>query len=53
MHKRLNRVNYVTPTNYIELVEGYRELLKKKREALNLNRNKLKNGLKKLYRAQE
>ena len=28
MEKRLNRVNYVTPTNYIELVDGYRDMLK-------------------------
>jgi len=30
MYKDLKRVVYITPTNYIELVKGYVELLKAK-----------------------
>lgn len=32
MWKELKRLYYVTPTNYIELVKGYCELLKNKRD---------------------
>jgi dynein heavy chain len=32
MWKELKRIYYVTPTNYIELVKGYVELLNNKRE---------------------
>ena len=32
MWKELKRLYYVTPTNYIELVKGYCQLLKNKRE---------------------
>jgi dynein heavy chain len=53
MKRRLNRVNYITPTNYIELVDGYRELLKNKRKEVNDNRSKLITGLEKLAEAEE
>lgn len=32
MLKELKRLYYVTPTNYIELVKGYTELLNEKQE---------------------
>jgi dynein heavy chain len=32
MKRRLNRVNYITATNYIELVDGYKYLLRDKRK---------------------
>ena len=44
----LRRQNYVTPTNYLELVRGYRALLAEKRRELTDGRDKLSNGLAKL-----
>ena len=44
----LKRHNYVTPTNYLELVRGYRELLAEKRRELGDAKYKLQNGLTKL-----
>eukprot|EP00961_Rhodomonas_salina_P184576 2492031-Rhodomonas_salina.1 len=34
MIQELNRVNYVTPTNYLELVTGYLSLLAERRKKL-------------------
>jgi dynein heavy chain len=45
---QLKRYNYVTPTNYLELVLGYRELVAEKRRELVESRDKLANGLAKL-----
>lgn len=44
----LKRYNYVTPINYLELVTGYRELLKEKKKEIGELAWKLKNGLSKL-----
>ncbi|XP_030837708.1 dynein heavy chain 2, axonemal [Strongylocentrotus purpuratus] len=44
----LKRHNYVTPTNYLELVTGYKTLLYEKRKELGDAANKLKNGLSKI-----
>ncbi|XP_053218034.1 dynein axonemal heavy chain 2 isoform X2 [Podarcis raffonei] len=41
----LRRHNYVTPTNYLELVSGYKKLLAEKRKELSDQANKLHNGL--------
>lgn len=49
----LKRYNYVTPTNYLELVKGYRNLLKEKSGELGASANKLANGLAKLEDARE
>jgi dynein heavy chain len=48
MWKELKRLYYVTPTNYIELVKGYSELLNMKREEIGNEINKLGGGLDKL-----
>ncbi|RKO93650.1 dynein heavy chain and region D6 of dynein motor-domain-containing protein [Blyttiomyces helicus] len=48
MIQELKRYNYVTPINYLELVTGYRELLKEKRQQIGEAASKLKNGLSKL-----
>ncbi|MEW5313998.1 MAG: hypothetical protein WDW38_005527 [Sanguina aurantia] len=48
MWAQLKRRNYVTPTNYLETVRGYKVLLKLKREELGDKANKLKIGLQKL-----
>eukprot|EP00753_Platysulcus_tardus_P011845 PLAT3317.25.p1 GENE.PLAT3317.25~~PLAT3317.25.p1 ORF type:complete len:2725 (+),score=1732.12 PLAT3317.25:536-8176(+) len=48
MAVELKRVNYVTPTNYLELVKGYRELLTEKRREIGEAASRLKNGLSKL-----
>ncbi|XP_061138372.1 dynein axonemal heavy chain 2 [Syngnathus typhle] len=45
MKLELKRHNYVTPTNYLELVSGYKKLLGEKRCELGEQVNKLKNGL--------
>ncbi len=47
------RHNYVTPTNYLELVKGYRLMLAKKSNELSAASNKLANGLAKLEDAKE
>lgn len=49
----LKRYNYVTPTNYLELVKGYRHLLKEKSGELGASASKLANGLAKLEDARE
>ena len=48
MLSRLSRPNYVTPTNYLELVKGYCKLLAEKRRTVGDQATKLKNGLQKL-----
>jgi dynein heavy chain len=48
MIQELKRYNYVTPINYLELVNGYRELLKEKRKEIGDAASKLRNGLSKL-----
>nr|XP_049696661.1 dynein axonemal heavy chain 2 [Helicoverpa armigera] len=45
MWQEMRRTNYVTPTNYLELVAGYKEMLKMKRYEIALQANKLRNGL--------
>eukprot|EP00913_Durusdinium_trenchii_P009754 g9162.t1 len=42
------RMNYVTPTNYLELVQGYMKMLKDKQKELGAAADKLRNGLSKL-----
>ncbi|XP_075914114.1 dynein axonemal heavy chain 2-like [Petromyzon marinus] len=44
----LQRHNYVTPTNYLELVGGYKRLLTEKRRELGLQLSKLHSGLHKV-----
>ena len=41
----LNRHNYVTPTNYLELTGGYETLLYEKRKELKDAADRLRNGL--------
>lgn len=48
MFKELKRLYYVTPTNYIELVKGYNDLLKDKTLEIGGEKNKLGSGLQKL-----
>ncbi|XP_047429543.1 dynein axonemal heavy chain 2 [Mugil cephalus] len=45
MKLELRRHNYVTPTNYLELVSGYKKLLAEKRSELGEQVTKLRNGL--------
>ena len=45
MLEELKRHNYVTPTNYLELVSGYKILLAEKREEIGSQVKKLRNGL--------
>ncbi|XP_043933259.1 dynein axonemal heavy chain 2 [Protopterus annectens] len=45
MKLELRRHNYVTPTNYLELVSGYKQLLAEKRKELGEQVSKLQNGL--------
>ena len=48
MLTKLKRQNYVTPTNYLEFVNGYRTLLKEKKKEIGDKAAKLKGGLLKL-----
>ncbi|XP_038624757.1 dynein heavy chain 2, axonemal [Tachyglossus aculeatus] len=49
----LRRHNYVTPTNYLELVLGYKKLLAEKRQELSDQANKLRTGLFKIDETRE
>ncbi|XP_074657783.1 dynein axonemal heavy chain 2-like [Tubulanus polymorphus] len=53
MLDEMKRYNYVTPTNYLELVAGYKTLLYEKREELGNACDKLKNGLSKIDETRE
>ncbi|KAM9335593.1 LOW QUALITY PROTEIN: dynein axonemal heavy chain 2 [Symphorus nematophorus] len=53
MKLELRRHNYVTPTNYLELVSGYKKLLGEKRSELGEQVNKLRNGLLKISDTRE
>ena len=53
MRVGLKRQNYVTPTSFLELVKGYRELLNAKRDELLQQAFKLSNGVDKLVAAKE
>lgn len=48
MFDALKRRNYVTPTNYLEFVEGYKSLLGEKKRTLADKAGKLRGGLTKL-----
>lgn len=48
MYDSLKRRNYVTPTNYLEFVDGYKTLLGEKRRTLVDKAGKLRGGLTKL-----
>ncbi len=48
MLEERKRKNYVTPTNYLELVSGYKEMLDRKREEVGGQLQKLRGGVKKL-----
>ncbi|KAB0795300.1 hypothetical protein PPYR_12139 [Photinus pyralis] len=45
MADEMKRRNYVTPTNYLELVAGYKIMLRDKRSEIASQANKLRNGL--------
>ncbi|KAM6908918.1 dynein axonemal heavy chain 2 [Xenentodon cancila] len=53
MKLELRRNNYVTPTNYLELVSGYKKLLAEKHTELGEQVTKLRNGLFKISDTQE
>ncbi|XP_039997326.1 dynein heavy chain 2, axonemal [Xiphias gladius] len=53
MKFELRRHNYVTPTNYLELVSGYKKLLAEKRSELGGQVCKLRNGLFKISDTRE
>ncbi|XP_054907024.1 dynein axonemal heavy chain 2 isoform X1 [Poeciliopsis prolifica] len=53
MKVELKRYNYVTPTNYLELVSGYKKLLGEKRNELGEQVSKLRNGLYKINDTRE
>mmetsp|Transcript_6953 Transcript_6953/g.8584 ORF Transcript_6953/g.8584 Transcript_6953/m.8584 type:complete len:2263 (-) Transcript_6953:99-6887(-) len=48
MEQELQRHNYVTPTTYLEFVEGYIKIMSEKESELGAQKKKLVNGLKKL-----
>jgi len=53
MREELKRQNYVTPTNYLELVKGYLTLLGEKRKELGDQISKFRNGIEKLDDSRE
>merc|ERR1719181_7097 len=53
MLNELKRHNYITPTHFLELVKGYKQLLAEKRGQLGAQRDKLSNGLAKLVEARD
>ncbi|XP_076627799.1 dynein axonemal heavy chain 1 [Colletes latitarsis] len=50
--KELDRHNYVTPTSYLELLSGYGDLLRKKKNELQSAESRLSTGLDKLASAE-
>jgi len=48
MNDELKRIYYVTPTNYIMLLRGYKMIMDEKREKVTYQITKLRNGLSKL-----
>ena len=48
MQQQLKRIFYVTPTNFVELLKGYGQIIKEKRTVVDTQRIKLRNGLSKL-----
>jgi len=48
MEKELKRIFYVTPTNYIELLKGFDQIISTKRKEVGNQITKLRNGLNKL-----
>ena len=53
MQNELKRIFYVTPTNYVELLKGYGQIIKEKRKVVDDQRTKLRNGLDKLDQARQ
>merc|ERR1711988_1585816 len=53
MAAELKRYNYITPTQYLELVKGYKTLLAEKSKELGDAASKLANGLSKLEESRE
>jgi dynein heavy chain len=53
MQLQLKRIFYVTPTNFIELLKGYREILEENRNVIKTQSTKLRNGLTKLEGARQ
>ncbi|XP_055836500.1 dynein axonemal heavy chain 2 isoform X2 [Episyrphus balteatus] len=49
----MQRHNYVTSINFLELVSGFKDLLQSKRIEVSSNSNKLRNGLSKIEETQE
>jgi dynein heavy chain len=47
----LSRINYVTPTSFLELLSSYGTILKNKRKTVNFSRNRLVAGLEVLKKA--
>lgn len=45
MQLQLNRIFYVTPTNYIELLKGYRIIVEQQRKIVVTQAKKLRDGL--------
>lgn len=41
----MRRINYVTPTSYLELLSTYKKILASQRFQVNKNRNRLARGL--------
>jgi len=53
MQTQLKRIFYVTPTNYIELLKGYANILEDKRAIIQRRAKSLRDGLAKLQGARE
>jgi dynein heavy chain len=53
MKIKLKRIFYVTPTNFVELLKGYAVIIRKKKQELSVQINKLSTGLGKLEDAAE
>lgn len=51
MEAELSRIFYVTPTNFIELLKGYKKILLSKRKEIGTQATKLRNGLGRLASA--
>ena len=53
MKKKINRTNYLTPKSYLELLGIYKKILKEKSEDMNLQLERLTEGMTKLMNAND
>ncbi|CAH0547855.1 unnamed protein product [Brassicogethes aeneus] len=52
-YKEMKRHYYITPSSYLELIKLFKSLLTRRKDTINKTRDKIDNGLKKIYETNE